>query len=131
MASWGFTTHHLHRDGRSPSYDHHQSPRPCGWRWCAHPDAELIDLGEQIKKRLPDYYKARQISHALYEQTEYATGSSRTGALSASAQWKRASQESEYSAAFERANELYCADGFLDVAFPAAAHRRQRFDPQS
>jgi hypothetical protein len=38
-----------------------------------HPDAELLDIGEQIKKRLPDYYKARQISHALYKQTEYAT----------------------------------------------------------
>src|SRR5262244_4014640 len=72
-----------------------------------HPDGELLDLGEQIKKRLPDYYKARQISHALYEQTEYATGRSRTGELSASEQWKRASKESEYSAAFERANELY------------------------
>jgi hypothetical protein len=72
-----------------------------------HPDAELLDLGEQIKKRLPDYYKARQISHALYEQTEYATGRSRTGELSASEQWERASNESEYSAAFERANELY------------------------
>src|SRR5262249_14498950 len=72
-----------------------------------HTECEVIDLGEQLKKRLPDYYKARQISHALYEQTEYATGRSRTGELSASEQWKRASKESEYSAAFERANELY------------------------
>jgi hypothetical protein len=24
-----------------------------------HTDAELLDIGEQIKKRLPDYYKAR------------------------------------------------------------------------
>jgi hypothetical protein len=72
-----------------------------------HPDAELLDLGEQIKKRLPDYYKARQIGHALYEQTEYATGRSRTGELSASEQCERASNESEYSAVFERANELY------------------------
>jgi hypothetical protein len=72
-----------------------------------HPDAELLDIGEQIKKRLPDYYKARQISHALYEQTEYATGPSRWGDLSASEKWERASNESGYSVAFERANELY------------------------
>jgi hypothetical protein len=72
-----------------------------------HSDAELLDIGEQIKNRLPDYYKARQIGHALYEQTEYATGRSRTGELSASEQCERASNESEYSAAFERANELY------------------------
>jgi hypothetical protein len=72
-----------------------------------HPDAELLDIGEQIKKRLPDHYKARQISHALYEQTEYATGPSRPGDLSAREKWKRASNESEYSDVFERANELY------------------------
>jgi hypothetical protein len=72
-----------------------------------HPDAELLDIGEQIKKRLPDYYKARQISHALYEQTEYATGPSRPGELSASEKWERASNESGYSDAFERANALY------------------------
>jgi hypothetical protein len=72
-----------------------------------HPDAELLDIGEQIKKLLPDYYKARLISHALYEQTEYATGRSRPGDLSASGEWERASNESGYSDAFERANELY------------------------
>jgi hypothetical protein len=72
-----------------------------------HPDAELLDIGEQIKKRLPDYYKARQISHELYEQTEYATGPSRPGDLSASEKWERASSESGYSDAFDRANELY------------------------
>src|SRR5262244_3059873 len=42
-----------------------------------HPDGELLDIGEQIKKLLPDYYRARQISHALYEQTEYATPTAR------------------------------------------------------
>ena len=72
-----------------------------------HPDAELLDIGDQIKKRLPDYYKARQISHALYKQTEYATGPSRRGALSASEKWEQAANESAYSDAFERANELY------------------------
>jgi hypothetical protein len=72
-----------------------------------HPDAELLDIGEQIKKRLPDYYKARQISHALYEQTEYATEPSRWGDLSTSEKWERASNKSEYSDVFERANELY------------------------
>jgi hypothetical protein len=25
-----------------------------------HPDAELLDVGEQIKRLLPDYYKERQ-----------------------------------------------------------------------
>jgi hypothetical protein len=73
-----------------------------------HPDAELLDIGEQIKKLLPDYYKARQISYALYEQTENATGPSRTGGFSASEKWERASNESGYSDAFDRANELYC-----------------------
>src|SRR5215813_14319522 len=72
-----------------------------------HPDGELLDIGEQMKKLLPDYYKARQISHALYEQTEYAPGPSRLGDLSDSERWERASNESGYSDAFERANELY------------------------
>jgi hypothetical protein len=73
-----------------------------------HPDAELLDIGEQIKNRLPDYYKARQISHELYEQTEYATGRSCPGGeLSESERWEWASNESGYSDAFERANELY------------------------
>src|SRR5262249_42666368 len=51
--------------------------------------------------------KARQISHALYEHTKYATGPSLLGDLSASEKWERASNESGYSDAFERANELY------------------------
>ena len=72
-----------------------------------HPDAELLDIGEQIKKLLPDYYKARQISHALYQRTEYATGPSRPGTLSDSERWERAASESGYSDAFDRANELY------------------------
>src|SRR5262245_4274242 len=72
-----------------------------------HPDAELLDIGEQIKKLLPDYYKARQISDALYEQTEYATGPSNPGNLSDSERWERASNESGYSDAFDRANDLY------------------------
>jgi hypothetical protein len=71
-----------------------------------HPDAELLDIGEQIKKLLPDYYKARQISHALYEQTEYATG--RPGPLTVGEKWEQASNETGYSDAFDRANELYC-----------------------
>src|SRR5262245_59982390 len=71
------------------------------------PDAELLDIGEQIKKRLPDYYKARQISHALYDQTAYATSLSRPGDLSESEKWEQVSNESGYSDAFERANELY------------------------
>jgi hypothetical protein len=82
-------------------------PAPALCRPVIHPDAELLDIGEQIKKRLPDYYKARQISHALYEQTEYATVPSRPGDLSAREKWERASNESEYSDVFERANELY------------------------
>jgi hypothetical protein len=81
-------------------------PAPASSGPVIHPDAELLDIGEQIKKRLPDYYKARQISHALYEQTEYATGPSSPG-LSASEKWERASNESGYSDAFDRANELY------------------------
>jgi len=80
------------------------APALCGP--AIHPDAELLDIGEQIKKRLPDYYKARQISHALYEHTKYATGPSLLGDLSASENWERASDESGYSDAFERANEL-------------------------
>jgi len=76
-----------------------------------HPDAELLDIGEQIKQRLPDYYKARQISHALYEHTKYATGPCLLGDLSASEKWERASNESGYSDAFERANELYLLRG--------------------
>src|SRR5215471_15733587 len=72
-----------------------------------HPDAELLDIGEQIKKRLPDYYKARQISHALYEHTKCATTLSLPGDLSASQKWERASDESGYSDAFERVDELY------------------------
>jgi len=72
-----------------------------------HPDGELLDIGEQIKKLLPDYYRARQISHALYEQTEYATGPDRTGNLAAAETWERASNESGYAEAFARANELY------------------------
>src|SRR5262245_28111588 len=80
-------------------------PAPALGRPATHPDAELLDLGEQIKKLLPDYYKARQISHALYEQTEYATGPSHSGNLSE--RWERASNESGYSYAFETANELY------------------------
>jgi hypothetical protein len=82
-------------------------PAPASSAPVIHPDAELLDIGEQIKKRLPDYYKARQISHALYKQTEYATGPSRPGELSASEKWEQASNESGYSDAFERANELY------------------------
>lgn len=81
------------------------APAVCGP--VMHPDAELLDIGEQIKKRLPDYYKARQISHALYEHTRYATGPSLLGDLSASEKWERASNESGYSDAFDRANELY------------------------
>jgi hypothetical protein len=73
-----------------------------------HPDAELLDIGEQMKKLLSDYYEARQISHELYEQTEYAAGRSCPGGdLSASEKWERASSESGYSDVFERANELY------------------------
>jgi hypothetical protein len=82
-------------------------PAPALCKPVTHPDAELLDIGEQIKKRLPDYYKARQISHALYEHTKYATGPSLLGNLSASEKWERASNESGYSDAFERANELY------------------------
>ena len=81
------------------------APAVCGP--VIHPDAELLDIGEQIKERLPDYYKARQISHALYEYTKCATGPSLLGNLSASEKWERASNESGYSDAFERANELY------------------------
>src|SRR5215467_7643975 len=81
-------------------------PEPASRGPGIHPDAELLDIGEQIKKRLPDYYKARQISHALYEHTKYATGPSLLGDLSASENWERASDESGYSDAFERANEL-------------------------
>src|SRR5262249_36128415 len=82
-------------------------PAPALGGPATHPDAELLDIGEQIKELLPDYYKARQISHALYEQTEYATGASRPGILSDSERWERASNESGYSDAFDRANELY------------------------
>jgi len=81
------------------------APALCGP--AIHPDAELLDIGEQIKKRLPDYYKARQISHALYEHTKCATSLSLPGDLSASQKWERASDESGYSDAFERADELY------------------------
>jgi hypothetical protein len=63
------------------------APAVCGP--VMHPDAELLDIGEQIKKRLPDYYKARQISHALYEHTRYATGLSLLGDISASEKWER------------------------------------------
>jgi hypothetical protein len=82
-----------------------QGPAPALCGPMSHPDAELLDIGEQIKKLLPDYYKARQTSHALYEQTEYATGVCRPG--DQSAYREVACQESRYSDAFDRANELY------------------------
>jgi hypothetical protein len=82
-------------------------PEPASGGPGIHPDAELLAIGEQIKKRLPDYYKARQISHALYEHTKCATSYSFPGDLSASEKWERASDESGYSDAFERADELY------------------------
>src|SRR5262249_20980613 len=51
--------------------------------------------------------KRAKISHPLYEHTKYATGPSLLGDLSASEKWEWASNESGYSDAFERANELY------------------------
>jgi hypothetical protein len=82
-------------------------PEPASRGPGIHPDAELLAIGEQIKKRLSDYYKARQISHALYEHTKCATSRSFPGDLSVSEKWERASDESGYSDAFERADELY------------------------
>jgi hypothetical protein len=82
-------------------------PEPASCGPGIHLDAELLAIGEQIKKRLPDYYKARQISHALYEHTKCATSLSLPGDLSVSEKWERASDESGYSDAFERADELY------------------------
>src|SRR5262245_66254839 len=72
-----------------------------------HPDAELLDIGEQIKKLLPDYYKARQISHALYQRTEYATGPSGPGTLSESERWEGADRAGGSSDVFDRASALY------------------------
>src|SRR6266516_2140471 len=82
-------------------------PAPASCGPVIHPDAELLAIGEQIKKRLPDYYKARQLSHGLYEHTKRTTSHSFPGDLSVSEKWEQASDESGYTDAFERADELY------------------------
>ena len=62
---------------RSPSHDHPQSPRPCDRRRCARTRTRIMRASDPSRCR------------------------------SASEKWERASNESGYSDAFERANELY------------------------